>query len=202
MCHARRLLSGGAVWATRGRAIDYEQGSFMSYPPQQPHGNLGPKGGPYGPPKKGLSGWVWVAAVFGAILIFGMIGTAVGGGEQKSSSPEPVAAPVAGVPTSLAKAPTAAVLPTSTHQAASAPAPSAEVPMPNVICMNLQAAQDAIQAAGVWYSRSTDATGAGRMQVMDRNWVVVGQNPAPGVLIGEGDALLSVVKYGESNSCS
>ncbi|MEU6186277.1 PASTA domain-containing protein [Nocardia sp. NPDC047038] len=67
--------------------------------------------------------------------------------------------------------------------------------------MNLQDAQDAIQAAGVFFSRSKDATGKGRMQVIDRNWIVVAQSPAPGTLIGEGEAVLSVVKIGEPNSC-
>lgn len=76
------------------------------------------------------------------------------------------------------------------------------VPMPDVVCMNLQDAQDRIQAAGVFFSRSEDATGAGRNQVMDRNWVVVAQSPAAGVPIGEGDAVLSVVKIGEPGDCS
>ncbi|MFC8045634.1 calcium-binding protein [Nocardia sp. NPDC057353] len=68
--------------------------------------------------------------------------------------------------------------------------------------MNLQDAQDTIQAAGVFFSRSVDATGKGRAQVMDRNWVVVGQTPAAGVPIGEGEAMLSVVKIGEPGDCS
>lgn len=68
--------------------------------------------------------------------------------------------------------------------------------------MDLQAAQDTIQAAGVFYSRSIDATGRGRAQVLDRNWVVVFQAPAPGLLIGEGEAVLSVVKDGEPGDCS
>jgi hypothetical protein len=67
--------------------------------------------------------------------------------------------------------------------------------------MNLQAAQDLIQQHGVFYSRSEDATAQGRMQVNDRNWIVVAQNPAPGTPIGEGDAVLSVVKLGEPNPC-
>ncbi|MBF6193445.1 calcium-binding protein [Nocardia beijingensis] len=50
-------------------------------------------------------------------------------------------------------------------------------------------------------SRSKDATGKGRMQVMDRNWIVVAQSPGPGTLIGEGEAVLSVVKIGESSPC-
>lgn len=74
--------------------------------------------------------------------------------------------------------------------------------MPNVVCMDLQDAQDEIQHHGVFLSRSVDATGEGRRQVWDRNWVVVEQSPAPGVPIGEGDALLSVVKDDEASICN
>lgn len=70
--------------------------------------------------------------------------------------------------------------------------------MPDVICMNLQEAQDEIQDHGVFFSRSVDASGQDRMQIMDSNWIVVDQTPAPGTKIGEGDAVLSVVKIGES----
>jgi beta-lactam-binding protein with PASTA domain len=84
---------------------------------------------------------------------------------------------------------------------ASSAAPIAQVSlMPDVVCMNLQDAQDLIQRAGVFYSRSRDATGSGRAQIVDRNWLVVGQSPPPGTPFGEGDAVLSVVKYGE-RSC-
>ncbi|MFD3810702.1 hypothetical protein [Rhodococcus sp. NPDC058639] len=88
--------------------------------------------------------------------------------------------------------------------AAAAPAAAPEVtpvPMPPVVCMNLQAAQNLIQELGVFYSRSVDATGKGRSQVLDANWIVVGQTPGVGVPIGEGDAVLSVVKIGEPNPC-
>ena len=70
--------------------------------------------------------------------------------------------------------------------------------MPNVVCMNLQEAQDAIQDHGVFYSRSKDASGKNRSQLIDRNWIVIKQSPAPGKLIAEGDAILSAVKIGES----
>jgi hypothetical protein len=74
--------------------------------------------------------------------------------------------------------------------------------MPDVVCMNLQAAQDHIQeVTDVFYSRSEDATGAGRSQLVDSNWIVVGQTPEPGTPIGEGDAVLSVVKLDEPNPC-
>ena len=73
--------------------------------------------------------------------------------------------------------------------------------MPKVVCMNLQAAQDKIQKAGVFYSRSKDGTGQGRSQIIDSNWVVTAQTPAPGTPFGEGDAVLTAVKYGEPSPC-
>ena len=73
--------------------------------------------------------------------------------------------------------------------------------MPDVMCMNLQDAQDTIQEAGVFFSRSDDATGEGRHQIIDSNWQVVGQTPAPGTPISEFEAVLDVVKYGEPSPC-
>jgi hypothetical protein len=54
--------------------------------------------------------------------------------------------------------------------------------MPNLIGMDLQGAQDAIQSLThdkVWYSSSTDLTGLGRAQIVDRNWTVCSSTPAP-----------------------
>jgi hypothetical protein len=36
---------------------------------------------------------------------------------------------------------------------------------------------------------------------MDSNWIVVDQTPAPGTPIGEGEAILYVVKLDEPNPC-
>jgi hypothetical protein len=88
---------------------------------------------------------------------------------------------------------------TSTAPLAPAPPPAETALMPSVVCMDLQAAQNAIQRQGVFYSRSFDATGAGRRQIIDSNWLVVSQDPAPGTPIGEGDAILGVVKFGEGS---
>jgi hypothetical protein len=73
--------------------------------------------------------------------------------------------------------------------------------MPDVVCMNLQDAQDTIQTTGVFFSRSRDATGEGRHQIIDSNWQVVAQTPAPGTPIGEFEAVLDVVKFGEPSPC-
>ncbi|NEW29143.1 PASTA domain-containing protein [Nocardia cyriacigeorgica] len=126
--------------------------------------------------------------------------TACGSAETRTA--ETTTAVVQATPTSTAPIPAA---PSESSGAPTAPPASAapkKVPMPSVVCMNLQAAQDQIQAAGVFFSRSEDATGAGRMQVMDRNWVVVSQTPGPGEPVGEGEAVLSVVKIGEPGDCS
>ncbi|WP_420120623.1 PASTA domain-containing protein [Nakamurella sp.] len=106
---------------------------------------------------------------------------------QESSSPAP---PALTQPAEITSQKTTSDAP------AAAGADSVKVPMPDVVGMNLQAAQDKIQTLGVFFSRSEDATGAGRAQVIDRNWVVVSQSPEPGVPIGEGDALLYVEKIG------
>ncbi|WP_338837746.1 PASTA domain-containing protein [Gordonia polyisoprenivorans] len=89
-----------------------------------------------------------------------------------------------------------AVPPAATTTAAAEPAT-----MPNVVCMNLQAAQNAIQRAGVFFSRSEDATGEGRRQIVDSNWIVVSQTPPAGSPVTEGQAVLSAVKIGEPNPC-
>lgn len=89
-----------------------------------------------------------------------------------------------------------AVPPAATTTAAAEPAT-----MPNVVCMNLQAAQNAIQRAGVFFSRSEDATGEGRRQLVDSIWIVVSQTPPAGSPVTEGQAVLSAVKIGEPNPC-
>ena len=127
------------------------------------------------------------------------------------TNPEVVTVTVSPDPPTTSTLPAATAAPTTTTPppAAIPPATGASptieigrsVPMPDVVCMNLQLAQDTIQAAGVFFSRSVDATGADRMQVIDRNWIVVAQQPAPGVEVGEGEAVLSVVRDTEPNSC-
>ncbi|MFI7001424.1 hypothetical protein [Nocardia sp. NPDC050175] len=141
------------------------------------------------------------------LVVVAVGGCGVDGNKGKAvvvSATTSIAAP----PSSTVVASPAVVIPKTTarQEVPAAPAPVQSPPtaaalMPNVVCMNLQAAQNKIQEGGVWYSRSTDATGKGRMQVLDANWIVVAQTPAAGVPIGEGDAVLSVVKIGERNPC-
>ena len=58
--------------------------------------------------------------------------------------------------------------------------------MPNLVESNLQDAQNAIQTLtdfGIAVTTSHDETGAGREQVLDRNWKVCSQNIAHGKTI-------------------
>jgi beta-lactam-binding protein with PASTA domain len=69
--------------------------------------------------------------------------------------------------------------------------------MPDVKCMELQAAQDTLQEAGFYLLSSKDALGS-RHQVLDRDWVVIGQSAAPGkITLPLTTITLTVVKYGE-----
>lgn len=113
----------------------------------------------------------------------------------ESEAPVTTAAPTTAAPTTAA--------PTTQPPETAPPTTAApEALMPDVVCMNLQDAQDFIQSeTGVFLSLSEDATGQGRNQVMDSNWVVVDQRPAVGTPIGEGDAVLSAVKIDEPSPC-
>ena len=96
-------------------------------------------------------------------------------------------------------APTTA--PTSTTATTTATSASQPV-MPEIACgTNLQDAQNRVQEAGVFYSRSEDATGQGRSQVVDGNWTVISQSPSAGTPITEGDPVFQVVKNEEFTSC-
>jgi hypothetical protein len=54
--------------------------------------------------------------------------------------------------------------------------------MPDLTGKDLQTAQDAIQSLtndGVFFTTSHDATGQGRHQILDRDWQVCSEDPAP-----------------------
>lgn len=70
--------------------------------------------------------------------------------------------------------------------------------LPDLTGETLQAAQDAAQAAGFYGLTSSDATGAERMQLLDRNWQVCAQTPAAGSHPTDTTVDFSTVKTEES----
>jgi hypothetical protein len=62
--------------------------------------------------------------------------------------------------------------------------------MPNEVGKVLQDAQDDLQRVSgnpLYFSTSSDATGAGRHQILDRDWQVCSQSIAPGVAVSDSE---------------
>ncbi|MEN3356620.1 MAG: hypothetical protein V7637_602 [Mycobacteriales bacterium] len=88
-----------------------------------------------------------------------------------------------------------------TDQASGGPVTKGTVP--NVVCKDLQSAQNTLQSAGFFNLGSADGTGQGRVQVIDRNWVVIKQSVPAGQRPDRGTRIvLTAVKYGESTGSS
>ncbi|THA72525.1 hypothetical protein E6R60_26725 [Streptomyces sp. A0642] len=81
---------------------------------------------------------------------------------------------------------------------AAASAGAMKAKLPDFTGQILQTAQDGAQAAGFYILGSDDATGAGRMQVWDRNWVVCSQTPGAGSYDVETRVVFHTVKDSES----
>jgi hypothetical protein len=80
---------------------------------------------------------------------------------------------------SVTPTPTQPAVPSATPAAA----PAKRIRVPNVVGVNHQTAQDTMQAAGLFMLQEEDATGASRMLLYDRNWVVVRQSPRAGTKV-------------------
>jgi len=166
---------------------------------------LTPPSTPAPPVAKSRKKWLYIG---GGVLALAAVGAALTNSDKDDPAADAATATV--VSTEAPAVEDEPVVTDAPVQASEVPTPTTEEPvptteapaaadvpalMPDVMCMNLQDAQDLIQESGVFFSGSEDATGAGRHQVLDSNWFVVDQTPAPGSEIGEFDAELSVLKY-------
>ncbi|NNN35371.1 PASTA domain-containing protein [Streptomyces sp. S3(2020)] len=70
--------------------------------------------------------------------------------------------------------------------------------LPDLVGLDLQAAQDEAQAAGFYALDDQDASGQGRLQVYDRNWTVCSQEPEAGTHPTDTPVTLYAVKDDES----
>lgn len=151
---------------------------------------------------------VAIGLIFGGLTILAGANTPKTEGSSSlsvssSTSMTPDTLPSSTISPTTTIAPTTTVAPATTTTTRPAPTTTLMVValMPNVVGMNLQDAQDTIQDAGVFFSRSYDCTGADRSQIIDSNWLVITQNIPAGRPFGENEAILGVVKYGEPISC-
>lgn len=75
------------------------------------------------------------------------------------------------------------------------PTESLLIVVPNVVGMDLQEAQDLLQAEGLYVLTSHDAKREGRNQIIDNNWKVCDQEPAAGTKVPESQEIdLGAVK--------
>ncbi|MFD7690090.1 hypothetical protein [Streptomyces sp. NPDC059781] len=97
-------------------------------------------------------------------------------------------------------APTSGAPVTGTAEAAEEPSADTEstATLPDMAGKGLQSAQDEAQAAGFYLLTSHDALGRGRNQLLDRNWKVCAQTPAPGEHETDTEVDFSTVKLEES----
>ncbi|GAB2770982.1 hypothetical protein GCM10027039_35390 [Terrabacter koreensis] len=79
-------------------------------------------------------------------------------------------------------------------KATAAPKPAAKVTVPDGVGMNYQEAQDAWRAAGLHVAPATDATGANRVPVLDRNWVVLAQDLEAGSKVAADSFITATIK--------
>jgi hypothetical protein len=72
------------------------------------------------------------------------------------------------------------------------------IKVPKVVGKDHQLAQDTMQAAGLYMLMEEDATGQGRMLILDRNWTTVRQRPKAGKCVSEDtEIMLYAVKDSE-----
>ncbi len=128
---------------------------------------------PQQPPKKRRI-WPWI---FGALVVL-VVSIVVGALARPSTPIAPPSPPTSEVTSAPPPAPSASSVPTV--------AMVGSWTMPNLVGANLQEAQDAIQALtgnAIFFTKSHDATGAGRHQILDRDWKVCTQNVPPGATV-------------------
>ncbi|MCJ1678443.1 hypothetical protein MTF65_14015 [Streptomyces sp. APSN-46.1] len=133
---------------------------------------------------------VGCGGAFGIVFVLALIGAATGDSGTPTPAPtvtatvtKTVPGPTVTVTATPAAAPAPEAKPSDAPKPADTPAPApapATGTLPNFVGQQLQAAQDGAQAAGFYFLDSTDASGAGRMQVLDRNWKVCSQTPKAG----------------------
>jgi hypothetical protein len=129
-------------------------------------------------------------AILTATLIATLLGACAGAGPPAPVMAETVTVPAAPPTRDAVATPTAPRTPTPVTWA-----------MPDLVGTGLQEAQDAVQRLtdhAIAVTTSHDASGAGRLQVSDRNWKVCSQSIEPGSAITTGTVIdFGAVKLAE-----
>jgi hypothetical protein len=158
--------------------------------------------------------WQIGGGIAAVVVVLGVIGSAVDSGKKENAADSaPLSSPArssstAAAPSSAARAavpsPDKKTTPTKPNEHVQPPAHGGDVlfVMPDETGNVLQDSQDDLQrlaANPIYFSDSKDATGAGRLQILDRDWQVCSQNVSPGTKVTvDVDVVFNVVKTYEN----
>ena len=139
-----------------------------------------------------------LAGVVAAVLLAGC-----GDSENTASESEPsTVTQVVTQPAETVEAPASTPPPAAASRpessASSGGCSGGKIKVPSVVGKDHQLAQDTMQGAGLYALDEKDATGQGRLLLVDRNWTTVKQRPAAGTCVSDDTTiLLSAEKDGE-----
>ncbi len=138
--------------------------------------------------------WTRIRAIRGALGLIAVSILASG----CDASPAPTTTTVTQTVTvtgTVTQSATVTVTPAAPAAAAQTQALSpARVKVPDAVGKDYQSAQDLWRGVGLVVGVAIDATGAGRLPMIDSNWVVVSQKPAAGAEVAEGTVITATVK--------
>lgn len=150
--------------------------------------------------------WMGYAGA-GLLGLFLGIGMGVAAGSAETDAPTTLPAVTSTVQTTITATttatPTPSNTPTPTSEASTAATPEVTATpvafkMPDLVGENLQLAQDKLQKLGSFVLDQQDAAGLDRIQVLDSNWQVCSQRPAPGkTVMTDTVVVLASVKLAE-----
>jgi hypothetical protein len=135
-----------------------------------------------------------------ALVVVAVAATASACGSAGSTTPESTVTQTVTVPPSAGAVPPADDNPAEDAPAENptAEAPAAKISVPAVVGMNHQAAQDTMQAAGLYNLREHDGSGQNRLLIWDRNWTTIAQDPPAGTLVSP-DAVITLTAVKKSD---
>jgi hypothetical protein len=150
-------------------------------PSAAPQYQAAPPAAPPMPFKKPLwkKWWFWVLIV----LALSGLGRIVGSADTTDTPTRTgsTTSPTASAPTVQdAPSPTADASAQPTQAAETPATPPKEFTMPDLVGMNLQEGQDLLQSMDSFLMDQEDASGQGRIQMVDSNWKICNQDPQPG----------------------
>ncbi|MDR6598050.1 hypothetical protein ACFFSW_11440 [Saccharothrix longispora] len=124
--------------------------------------------------------WVWIA---GGLAVLFVIGVVNDDGSGQGDAPATTTTAAVGEPTAAPPPPDEGSHDEGSQDEGSQDAAPETCTVPDVVGMVHQQAQDTMQDAGLFQLREEDATGRGRMLIVDRNWTTTAQSVAAGQVV-------------------